>query len=265
MSPVAFHLTNNAPPGAAAQIILPLPSQSALINTAFGSPLTVKVVDSGNNPVQGAIVSFTPFTAFPSGATATLSATTDVTDAQGIANNVTATANGLVGSYFVKVDVASNTLVPSKSINLRNYAGLPYEIDLAGGTPQTTPVNTTFAQHLRVQLLDAYGHPTPQIPVVFFPPASGPGAFLSSGSVLTDANGFAEVTATANGQAGNYLVTAIVFDTTLEQPIFVQFDLTNTQGSISEIPALSGWGLLALALALVAAALVVLRHAVSGS
>jgi hypothetical protein len=253
--PVGFHLTNTAPPGTAARIILPSPAQSTIINTAFSSPLSVQVVDSANNPVQGATVSFTPLVAFPSGATAALSASTDVTNAAGIAQAVTATANGLVGSYSVKVAVQSNILVPSRSIGLRNYAASPASIALLGGTPQSALVGTPFGQALRVVLTDDLGNPTPQVPVFFTPPASGPGAVLSKLSAVTDANGVAQVDAVANGLAGSYPVDAVVFETTVEHPIAVSFDLTNTSASILAVPTLSSWGMAALVIMLAVAGL----------
>src|SRR6202022_1518597 len=69
--------------------------QSAVINTGFASPLQVTVNDLGGNPVAGVTVNF----AVPgSGASATLSAASAVTNGSGVAS-VTATANATAGSY----------------------------------------------------------------------------------------------------------------------------------------------------------------------
>src|SRR5262249_55193599 len=69
--------------------------QSTVVHTAFGTPLTAKVTDSAGNPVFGVTVTFT---APGSGASATLSSTTAVTDCAGLAS-VTATANQIAGAY----------------------------------------------------------------------------------------------------------------------------------------------------------------------
>lgn len=227
-TPTSLHLTNAAPAGSAAQIIVSLAAspQSAPINSAF-APLAVKVVDSVSNPVAGATVVYTVGANPTTGAAAVLAAGTAVSDGAGNAQ-VGATANGFVGSHTVKVSLQGNASVPAQTIDLRNYAQLPKAIALAGGTPQSTPTTTTFAQTLSVKLTDTNGQPTPQVRVFFLPPASGAGAALSASSVLTDANGIAQVTATANATAGNYQVGAVVFQTSIEQPIAVAFDLTNT-------------------------------------
>lgn len=76
-------------------------TQSAVVNHAFGAPLTVLVTDAGGLPVAGATVTFS---APASGAGAALSAMTATTGADGKAS-VTATANGIVGSYVVEARV----------------------------------------------------------------------------------------------------------------------------------------------------------------
>ncbi len=76
--------------------------QSATVNTAFAAPLQVTVTDLVGNPVAGVTVNYS----VPgSGASATLSSGSAVTNAGGIAS-VTATANATVGSYSVTASVA---------------------------------------------------------------------------------------------------------------------------------------------------------------
>jgi len=76
--------------------------QTAQVGTAFPLPLAVRVEDSNGNPTQGVTVTFSP--AFP-GPSASLSSTSAVTDANGIAS-VQATANGEAGSYTVSAAIA---------------------------------------------------------------------------------------------------------------------------------------------------------------
>ncbi len=253
-APASLHLTNAAAAGSAAQIIVSLAAspQSAPINTAF-APLAVKVVDSAANPVAGATVVYTIGANPTTGAAAVLAAGTAVTDGSGNAQ-VGATANGFIGNHTVKVSLQGNASVPTQTINLRNYAQLPKAIALVGGTPQSTPTTTKFAQTLSVKLTDANGQPTPQVLVYFLPPASGAGATLSAASALTDANGIAQVTATANAIAGSYQVGAAVFQTSIETPILVAFNLTNTAlpppppppQTAVPAPGLNLWGMLTL-------------------
>ena len=79
----------------------------------------------------------------------------------------------------------------------------------AGGTGQSAAVGTAFANALVVKAVDAGGNPLPCVPVTFTPPAgSVPSATLSATTVVTDINGEARVTATANDNIGSYAITA---------------------------------------------------------
>ena|GEM_PF-780406 len=104
-TPASFLLTNIA--GAAASITATAGGgQSATVNTAFASPLVATVLDSGGNPVAGAIVTFkAPPGSGASGTFVGLSSTTATTDASGVAMSPTVTANGRVGSYNVTATV----------------------------------------------------------------------------------------------------------------------------------------------------------------
>jgi hypothetical protein len=75
-----------------------------------------------------------------------------------------------------------------------------------------------------VKVTDSLNAATPQVRVYF---TTNGNATLAPSSALADANGFAEVTATANGVVGSYQVGAIVFDTSTEAPITQLFNLTN--------------------------------------
>ena len=57
---------------------------------------------------------------------------------------------------------------------------------------------------------------------------------LAPSSTIADANGFAEITATANGVVGSYQVGAVVFDTSTEAPITQLFNLTNLAAAASD-------------------------------
>ena len=74
--------------------------QVGLAGAAFATPLGVAVVDTYGNPVGGATVAFTAVAASGTGASATLSSGSAVTNAAGLAS-VLATANASAGSYVV--------------------------------------------------------------------------------------------------------------------------------------------------------------------
>ena len=76
--------------------------QSVTLGTAFSNALQATVKDSAGNPVNGAIVTFAVPT---TGASATLSSVTAVTNSSGVAS-VTAMANNILGGYNVTASVS---------------------------------------------------------------------------------------------------------------------------------------------------------------
>ena len=200
--------TNTVGPAAASSISGGSP-QSAQVQVGFSAALGVLVTDASGNPVPGLTVTFT---APNSGAGATFSAATAVTNTSGIAS-VTATANTVAGGYVV---TASAIGVPTQSFMLTNTAGVPNTISLNSGSSQSAQKNTTFAQLLVAQVKDAYGNPVSGVPVTFTPPGSTASAVLwgisvgSGGAAYnnTDNTGSASVTAVANNALGSYSVTA---------------------------------------------------------
>ena len=224
-TPTSIKLTNSAPVGSATSIAFAVSTpQYAYVTQAFTAPITVHVTDFFASPVAGATVVFKITPDAGTGAAAAFSTLTALTNAAGDAH-VTATANAFVGTYVVKASVQGNVLTTPANRLLRNIADLPKFMALTSGTAQSTPVNTTFPQKLRVKVTGFDGSALPQVRVYFLATA---GATLSAVSALADINGFAEVTASADGTVGSYQVTAIIYDTVLEQPITQVFNLTNT-------------------------------------
>lgn len=206
-------------------------TQSTATGTAFGSPLSVLVTDSGGNGVPGVTVAFAkPGT----GASATLSAATATTDASGVAS-VTATANATAGAYAVTATVSG--IAGSQSFALTNV-GVPASIAVSGGSGQSTTVTTAFATNLQAIVRDASNQPVSGATVTFAPPGSGAGATLSSTTAVTNASGIASVSATANGVAGSFAVSASV--TGVATP--TSFALTNIAGAPASVAVQSGGG-----------------------
>ncbi|MDX2077109.1 MAG: Ig-like domain-containing protein [bacterium] len=109
---------------------------------------------------------------------------------------------------------------------------IPNAILIIGGDNQQTPINTAFTTALTVQVNDAGGQPIEGATVTFTPPASGASAGLSQTSVLTDVNGQATITATANGEVGAY---QILVESGILTP--VNFNLENLDPDVLDVTA----------------------------
>src|SRR5579871_1091666 len=109
----------------------------------------------------------------------------------------------------------------------------PVTVTAVGGTPQSTLTGAPFTQPLQVKVTNN-GAPVVGALVVFAAPPAGPSATLSAYTVQTDAAGLASVTAIANFQTGNYLVTAS------SQGVSATFSLTNTIPLPASITAVGG-------------------------
>jgi protocatechuate 3,4-dioxygenase beta subunit len=196
-----FTLTNA--PGRATQIVPVNQPASAPVGTAF-TPLTFRAEDAFGNPVAGVRLTFAVH-AGSNGASATLSAASAVTGADGTAG-VTAAANHTAGTFSV---TASSTSLSGASASLTSTPGAPASVALLGGSPQMTVASSAFAQPLSVLVTDAFGNPVPGAAVTFRV-TSGLGVSLPTGPVVTDKNGVASVLARATGTADVSTVTATV-------------------------------------------------------
>ena len=115
----------------------------------------------------------------------------------------------------------------------------PNTMSLAGGSPQTAPLHTTFDTNLQVALANTNGCPLTTavagVTVTFNAPASGAsGTFATSGAsgvtVGSDASGVASgAVFTANGSAGSYTIVATSAYGS------VSFAMTNTAARIPAV------------------------------
>lgn len=175
--------------------------QETTVYRPFPAALAVRVIDALGHPVSGRTIQFN----VPgSGASAALSASSAVTDANGIGSTI-ATANHVAGSYLVTASASG--IDGSVGFELSNT---PAALIAASGTPQRTVVDQAFQAPLVVRLTGSDGAPIPNIQVSFTAPGSGASALLSSATATTDSNGTANVTAIANDVAGEYGITANV-------------------------------------------------------
>ena len=213
-TPASFTLINTTGSPAAIVATSGTP-QTAAVNAAFAAPLVATVLDSGQNPVSGAIVTFT---APATGASGTFANTTvteiDTTNTAGVATSTAFTANGTSGAYTVTASVAGAS-TPA-NFSLTNAGGSPVTVVATSGTPQTATVDTAFAAPLVATVLDASSNPVGGVAVTFTAPATGAsGTFANATSTetdLTNASGMAtSTTFVANGNIGGpYTVTATI-------------------------------------------------------
>jgi hypothetical protein len=157
------------------------------------------------------------------------------TDGGGFAS-ITATANTIAGSYTVFASVEG--VDTPATFPMTNTAGAASATIGAQGDGQSAPVDTAFPEPLVVLVTDAFGNAVEGVEVDFDAPSSGASADLSATSVLTDANGLAQVTATANGTVGSYDITASVSG--ISPP--ATFSLTNRVDVGTVIGSTSGTG-----------------------
>ncbi len=167
-----------------------------------------------------------------------------VTDDQGRV----ARFNGTTGAAmpdFVPSGGSSGPLINPTFLAFSGQAAAT--IAVSGGSGQATLINTAFANRLSVTVTDLGGNPVPGVTVTFIPPASGPSATFTGGNTaVTNALGVATSNiVVANGAGGGpYTVVAVT-----GSALPANFSLTNTIDP-TKVPALSTWGLGALAVAL---------------
>jgi hypothetical protein len=245
----SYSLTNTSgPPASIAATSGSL--QDATVSTAFGAPLVATVVDSNQNPVTGASVTFTAPASGASGAFASNSSNTetDTTNASGQATSSAFTADATGGAYAVTATVTGVATVAN--FQLTNITGALISIAATSGTPQSAPVLANFSAPLVVTVLDGNQNPISGALVTFEVPATGAGGTFAGGvtTAKTNASGVATSAAfTANGTVGTYTVTATV--AAGAEP--ANFVLTNTALNfsfyLSGLESVNGPGFYALA------------------
>ncbi len=202
-SPTSFSLTNTA--GAVATLSTTGGSgQEATVLAQFIAPLAVHAVDQYGNSVPDATIDFS---APSTGASATFAdAGEETTDASGNAQ-IVVTAGAVSGAYAVQVTSGAG---PAINIGLTNLPGAAAAVAVLDGSPQTATVTHAFGAPMRVTVRDAQGNTVPNATVRFAGATTGPSATPASTLAVTDADGIATMTATANTIAGaNDLVATV--------------------------------------------------------
>lgn len=143
----------------------------------------------------------------------------------------------LEGSTYITAPVTAHCTVSASFI-------APYRVEVVSGTSQVATLETPFAEPLVVRVTNSQGDPVAGAAVSFTAPVDGASAILSDASAITDENGRASVTASANAVGGGYQVLAeidcqfcfpeAVFDLSNEDPDSAGIELRVT---LSTTPA----------------------------
>src|SRR5262249_2824326 len=115
------------------------------------------------------------------------------------------------------------------------FADGPPTLTLVSGTPQSAAVRSTFSQPLRVRLADVDGEPISTAVVLFSAPSTGASLSGILVGAITNGDGIASLTVTANSIVGNYQVLA-----SYAGAISVTFDLTNASAEPKAITVAAG-------------------------
>ncbi|MEP6880645.1 MAG: Ig-like domain-containing protein, partial [Dokdonella sp.] len=126
------------------------------------------------------------------------------------------------------------------NVSLHTYllTQVPASIVPANAGPYTGTVGGVVDPDIGVVVLDALGDPISGVSVSFAVPSSGPSATVVPNPAITDANGVAHVTTTANTIAGNYQIIATV--TGVPTPIV--YNMTNLAGPPTQVSNVGGGG-----------------------
>lgn len=199
----SFSLTNLA--GAPSNLlILGGNNQSTIVNTAFSSPLSVRVTDPYGNPISGTLVAFTAPLAGASGQNTNLSLSTDSSGTVSTAYS----ANTIAGRYPVTSTVANTSL--RTTFRLTNLADAPSVLTIDNGNNQVATIDSPFPTALTVRVTDQYGNPVAGVPVNFSIQSGTTGAtgLLDSTSGTSNALGLVSTTLKASGNQGSFRVIA---------------------------------------------------------
>ena len=192
--------------GVAASISYTTPPSNAVAGANIVPPIVVHAKDANGNPVAGDGITLM-LAANPGGSTLMGGGIMN-TNASGDATFAGVSLNHAGTGYTLKAtDSSANPLtVTSGAFNIS--ASVAASITVQAGSPQSTMVNTMFGTDLKAKVVDALNNPVSGASVLFTGPPSGASATCAPMNVITDADGLAQTTCTANDIPGTYVVDA---------------------------------------------------------
>ena len=177
-------------------------NQEGVPGETLANPFVVEVRDADDNPLEGIVVTFVVLTGGGS-----LSATTATTDANGQAEStLTLGISSGTNSVEVSVEGISRTEVFSAEASLPLPE--PTTLSIVLGDNQTGLTSEALVNPFVIEVRDQYDAPLAGVTVTFA--ISEGGGSLSSGMVMTDANGRAESTLTLGSEPGTNTVEVSV-------------------------------------------------------
>jgi hypothetical protein len=193
---------------------------------ALSSKPSVKVADAAGTAIEGLTVNF----AVTSGG-GSLSATTGVTDAEGIATSGTWTLGTVAGMNTVTASVAG--LAQTQTFTATGNAGAPASLTVNGGNNQNATAGTAVPVPPSVRVTDVHGNLVTGHSVTFV--VTGGGGSVTQGTVTTNGQGIATLGSWTLGAAPG--VNSLMASATLT--LSVPFTATGQDGP-TVIEALSG-------------------------
>ena len=173
--------------------------QSATVGTSVATPLTMRLTDSANTGVAGAIVTFA---VIQGGGTITAS---DTTDATGLASagwqlGTTAGANSVTATL-------TGSALAALTFTATGHAGAPVTMTVQAGDGETAHAGTAVAVAPDVQLHDAFNNPVAGVVVSFSVTAGG--GLVANAADTTDASGSASDPWTLGAAGANTLQASV--------------------------------------------------------
>jgi hypothetical protein len=213
---VLLYLTNTASGVVASIAASGQVSQAASVNSQYGQPLQVQVLDVDGRPVQGASVTFSLATGATGAGASFLGGgaqATETTKANGQATSPPFVANATPGRFSAAASISGSA--SAATFTLVNHAATT-TIRATAERVRTATVEGRY-RPLTARVVDATGQPVEGASVTFTLPSAATGAgasFLggeSQATRLTDARGWAASPAlVANKTAGRFSASASV-------------------------------------------------------
>jgi PKD repeat protein len=206
--------------------------QEGIVNSSLPKPLTVRVTDSQERPIQGVTVEFALDN--PADGSITKSAVTDTDGVAGANITLGIRVGTITGDAWVSADNAPTDL--ATEFVAKAYSADANVLSLITGDGQTGVVGSTLGAALVVQVTDGFGNPIPGTTVNWS--VTGGGS-VSAAETVTDASGLTSVQRTLGPTAGTQTTVASAGDL-VGSPL--TFTHTAKAGSAARVVIVSGTG-----------------------
>ena len=195
--------------------------QSGPLNTALAVSPSVRVADAFDNPVPGAVVSFSV-----TGGGGSVTGATSATRPDGIATVGAFVLGPLPGTNTLKATVTSMPTLTVSITATGTPTGTRGSVALSAGNNQAAIAGATVLVRPTVTVRDGAGLPARGVPVTFVVRSGG--GTVTNPTVETDTNGVAAVGAWTLGAVAtpNTLGIAVTGDFALSTPVFTAIGCT---------------------------------------